>query len=113
MIDVEFAAQAWQMREGLVETGTAGVLRKMAKAGEDVAKPLRQGFDFWTSAEWWLRLDEGRGGSLLPAAGLDRDWLAKKCGASDSPAFMKSAAEMVETVRKAYDRVTQKLAGKI
>lgn len=109
LIDVEFAAQAWQMRQGLVETETAGVLKKMIKTEPKVAKDLQQGLAFWSSAEWWLRLEEGRGGSLLPPAGPDRDWLARKCGESDATAFMRKAGEISRQTRRAYDEVTGKL----
>jgi len=109
LIDVEFAAQAWQMRQGLVETETAGVLKKMIQTEPKVAKDLQQGLAFWSSAEWWLRLEEGRGGSLLPPAGPDRDWLARKCGESDATAFMRKAGEISRQTRRAYDEVTGKL----
>ena len=109
LIDVEFAAQAWQMRQGLVETETAGVLKKMIKTEPKVAKGLQQGLAFWSSAEWWLRLEEGRGGSLLPPAGPDRDWLARKCGESDATAFMRKAGEISRQTRRAYEEVTGKL----
>ena len=112
LIDVEFAAQAWQMRQGLVETETAGVLKKMIKTEPKVAKDLQQGLAFWSSAEWWLRLEEGRGGSLLPPAGPDRDWLARKCGESDATAFMRKAGEISRETRKAYEEVMAGLGGK-
>ena len=109
LIDVEFAAQAWQMRQGLVETETAGVLKKMVQTEPKVAKDLQKGLAFWSSAEWWLRLEEGRGGSLLPPAGADRDWLARKCGEPDATAFMRKAGEISRQTRWAYDEVTGKL----
>jgi glutamate-ammonia-ligase adenylyltransferase len=109
LIDVEFAAQAWQMRQGLVETETAGVLKKMIQTEPKVAKDLQQALAFWSSAEWWLRLEEGRGGSLLPPAGPDRDWLARKCGESDATAFMRKAGEISRQTRRAYEEVTGKL----
>ena len=109
LIDVEFAAQAWQMRQGLVEAETAGVLKKMIKTKPKVAKDLQKGLAFWSSAEWWLRLEEGRGGSLLPPAGPDRDWLARKCGESDATAFMRKAGEISRQTRRAYEEVTGKL----
>jgi len=112
LIDVEFAAQAWQMRQGLVETVTGEVLKKIAKAEKAAAQALQTGRKFWSTAEWWLRLDEGRGGSLLPKPGLDRDWLAKKCGAADGTALMKAESEMAREVRGAYDQITGKLLAK-
>jgi len=112
LIDVEFAAQAWQMRQGLVEPETGEVLKKMAKTDRTVAQALQAGLKFWSMVEWWLRLDEGRGGSLLPKSGLDREWLAKKCGAPDGPALLKAGSEMAGEVRGAYDQVTEKLAAK-
>jgi len=112
LIDVEFAAQAWQMRQGLVVTETGEVLKKMAKMEKTVAQALQAGLNFWSTVEWWLRLDEGRGGSLLPKTGLDREWLAKKCGAPDGPALMKAGSEMAREVRGAYDQITGKLAVK-
>ena len=56
--------------------------------------------------------DEGRGGSLLPKPGLDREWLAKKCGAADGTALMKAGSEMAREVRGAYDQITGKLLAK-
>ena len=109
LIDVEFAAQAWQMRQGLVETVTGEVLKKMAKTEKAAAQALQTGLKNWSTAEWWLRLDEGRGGSLLPKPGLDREWLAKKCGAADGKALMKAGSEMAREVRGAYDQMTGKL----
>jgi len=112
LIDVEFAAQAWQMRQGLVETKTVGALKKMAKAEPVPANVLLEGLNFWSQAEWWLRLDEGRGGSLLPKPGLDRDWLSRNCGAADSTIFMQEGSEMARRVRAAYDKVTGELLAK-
>ena len=112
LIDVEFAAQAWQMRQGLVETVTGEVLKKMAKTEKAAAQALQTGLKNWSTAEWWLRLDEGRGGSLLPKPGLDREWLAKKCGAADGTALMKAGSEMAREVRGAYDQITGKLLAK-
>ena len=110
LIDVEFAAQAWQMRLGVVETETAGVLKKMTQTEPGAAQDLQQGLAFWSAAEWWLRLDEGRGGSLLPKAGPDRDWLAKKCGFADEQKLMSQAGETARKVRGAFERVTGKLS---
>ena len=105
LIDVEFAAQAWQMRQGLVETETSGVLKKMVKGDPEAARALQAGLAFWSSAEWWLRLDEGRGGSLLPKPGPDREWLAKICGEPDASSLMRKAAEISRENRKAYEEV--------
>ena len=109
LIDVEFAAQAWQMRQGLVETETAEVLKKMAKTERGAAADLQQGLNFFSTAEWWLRMDEGRGGSLLPKPGPVRQWLAGKCGFPDEASFMGAAGELARVVRKAYDGVTGRL----
>ena len=112
LIDVEFAAQAWQMRQGLVETETAGVLKKMVNVGPEAARALQVGLAFWSSAEWWLRLDEGRGGSLLPKPGADREWLAKICGEPDASSLMRKAAEISRETRKAYEEVLARLLQK-
>jgi len=104
LIDVEFAAQAWQMRQGLVETNTGKVLRKMAKAEPEAAGALQEGLQFYSRAEWWLRMDEGRGGSLLPKAGPDREWLAKACGFADGAALMRQAEQTAAEVRKAFEK---------
>jgi len=112
LMDVEFAAQAWQMRQGLVETETAGVLKKMFKGEPEAARALQTGLAFWSSAEWWLRLDEGRGGSLLPKPGADRDWLAKRCGEADAASFLRKAAEISRETRKAYEEVLARLLQK-
>ena len=110
LIDVEFAAQAWQMRAGCVETETGAVLKKMAKGDRPAAQALETGLKFWSEAEWWLRLDEGRGGSLLPPPGPDRDWLARQCRESGAVAFMGKAEKISRETRWAYDEVTGKLA---
>ena len=94
-----------------VETETDGVLKKMAKTEPGAAGIFRQGLEFWTTAEWWLRLDEGRGGSLLPKTGPDREWLAKKCGCSDGQGLLQQAGETAKDVRGAYELITGKLAG--
>ena len=109
LIDVEFAAQAWQMRQGWVETETTGVLKTMAKGDRANAQKLQAGLKFWSSAEWWLRMDEGRGGSLLPKAGPDREWLAKQCGETDEVSLIRKAEETARTVRQAYEEVTGRL----
>lgn len=105
LIDVEFAAQAWQMREGMVEARTGKVLEAMAGKFPKEAKVLREGLAFWSAAEWWLRLDEGRGGSLLPKSGADLDWLSQRCGAGTGAEFMKEAEKMRLRVRAAYESV--------
>ena len=112
LIDVEFAVQEWQMRQGLVETETGGVLKKMAKTEPKAVKSLQAGLTFWSSAEWWLRLDEGRGGSLLPKPGPDREWLAKICGEPDASSLMRKAAEISRENRKAYEEVLARLLQK-
>jgi glutamate-ammonia-ligase adenylyltransferase len=109
LIDVEFGAQAWQMRAGCVETETGAVLKKMAKENRSVAQTLETGLKFWSEAEWWLRLDEGRGGSLWPASGPDRDWLARRCGESDAGAWMQKAGEIARQTRRAFEEVTGQL----
>ena len=109
LIDVEFAAQAWQMRQGLVETETAVVLGAMAKGDRGNAQVLQEGLKFWSSTEWWLRQDEGRGGSLLPAPGPDRDWLARQCGESNTKAWMQKAGEIARATRQAFEEVTGRL----
>lgn len=106
LIDVEFAAQAWQMRQGWVETETDGVLKKMAKAEPAPAEVLRKGLKFWSQAEWWLRMDEGRGGSLWPKPGADLERLAKTCGQADGAALMRQADETASETRKAFATVT-------
>ena len=105
LIDVEFAAQAWQMREGYVETNTAKVLQKMAKKLPKEAGLLEEGLRFWSAAEWWMRLDEGRGGALLPENGEDLDWLAKKCGNGCGEQWMETATRVRAQVRGAYDKI--------
>jgi glutamine synthetase adenylyltransferase len=112
LIDVEFAAQAWQMRQGLVETETSGVLKKMVKGEPEAARALQAGLAFWSLAEWWLRLDEGRGGSLLPKPGTDREWLAKRFGEADAATFLRKAAEISRETRKAYEAVLARLLQK-
>jgi len=109
LIDVEFAAQAWQMRAGCVETETGSVLKKMAKEDRSAAQVLETGLKFWSEAEWWLRLDEGRGGSLWPSPGPHRDWLARRCGESDAGAWMQKAGEIARETRRAFEEVTEKL----
>lgn len=109
LIDVEFAAQAWQMRQGVVETETPRVLEAMAKTDRGDAAVLREGLGFWSTVEWWLRLDEGRGGSLLPKDGADREWLAKSCGEKDAASLMQRAEATAGKVRQAYERVTGRL----
>ena len=95
-----------------METETGGVLKKMAKTEPKAVKSLQAGLTFWSSAEWWLRLDEGRGGSLLPKPGPDREWLAKICGEPDASSLMRKAAEISRETRKAYEEVLARLLQK-
>ena len=105
LIDIEFAAQAWQMRKGLVEPNTGKVLKAMGKEFPKEGKVLEEGLKFWSAAEWWLRLDEGRGGSVLPEPGPDLDWLARRCGEKSGDELMNEAAKTSQEVRKAYHEV--------
>jgi len=109
LIDVEFAAQGWQMRQGLVETETGKVLNHMAKTEKEAAQILQEGLKFWSTAEWWLRLDEGRGGSLLPKTGSDLDGLARKCGFTDRRSWDEAVMRTFTRTRQAYEQVTQDL----
>lgn len=111
LIDVEFAAQAWQMREGFVEPNTEKVLSKMGEKLPEEAGILSEGLRFWSSAEWWIRLDEGRGGALLPERGVDLDWLARKCGVAGGE-WMETAAKMRKKIRSAYVQVLQWVGSK-
>ena len=105
LIDVEFAAQGWQMRQGLRECRTDEVLRKMKKSAPAEAQILRQGLEFWSRIEWWIRLSEGRAGSIIPAAGRDGEWLARKCGETDGASFRRKVHDTFESVRQAYEGV--------
>ena len=105
LIDIEFAAQAWQMRGGRVETSTEKVLQAMKKEFPHEAETLLRGLEFWSQAEWWLRLDEGKGGAPLPGPGVHLDWLAKKCGSAEGEAWMKKAAEIFSQVHRAYGKI--------
>ncbi|NDC80534.1 MAG: hypothetical protein EB090_04595, partial [Verrucomicrobia bacterium] len=105
LIDVEFAAQAWQMREGWVETNTERVLLKMTQKMPQEAEILLDGLRFWSAAEWWMRLDQGRGEALLPGKGVDLDWLAKKCGNGRGETWMETANRVRAKIRDAYDKI--------
>jgi glutamate-ammonia-ligase adenylyltransferase len=109
LIDVEFAAQAWQMRKGLVETDTAEVLQAMARTEKAAAQALQAGLIFWSTAEWWLRLDEGRGGSLLPKPGPDLDWLARQCGFMERRSWDEAVRRTLVRTQQAYEQVTGNL----
>ena len=67
---------------------------------------LREGLKFWSQAEWWLRMDEGRGGSLLPKPGTDLERLARACGETDGASLMRKAEQTAGEVRKAFEKVT-------
>ncbi|MDI9397539.1 MAG: hypothetical protein QM531_07060 [Candidatus Pacebacteria bacterium] len=105
LIDVEFAAQAWQMRHGLRECRTDEVLRAMAKEFPEASAVLSEGLEFWTKVEWWVRLSEGRGGSCLPQAGLNLEWLAQVMGELDGKSFMEKVRKVYARVREAYEIV--------
>ena len=105
LVDVEFAAQGWQMRQGLPECRTGDILRKMKKSAPAEAQILRQGLDFWSKIEWWIRLGEGRGESMLPQAGRDLEWLARKCGERNGAKLMERVRGTFDSVRGAYEAV--------
>ena len=105
LIDVEFAAQAWQMREGFVEPNTERVLQAMSQKMPQEAGVLLEGLKFWSAAEWWMRMDEGRGGALLPEKGVDLNWLARKGGFAQGEEWLEEAEKMRKRVRTAYEKV--------
>ena len=105
LIDVEFAAQAWQMRHGLRECRTDEVLRAMAKEFPEASAVLSEGLEFWTKVEWWVRLSEGHGGSCLPQAGRNLEWLAQVMGELDGKSFMEKVRKVYARVREAYEIV--------
>jgi [glutamine synthetase] adenylyltransferase / [glutamine synthetase]-adenylyl-L-tyrosine phosphorylase len=105
LMDVEFAAQAWQMRHGLRECRTDEVLRAMAKEFPEASGVLSEGLEFWTKVEWWVRLSEGRGGSCLPQAGRNLEWLAQVMGELDGKSFMEKVRKVYSRVREAYEIV--------
>ncbi len=105
LMDVEFAAQAWQMRHGLKECRTDEVLRAMAKEFPEASAGLNEGLEFWTKVEWWVRLSEGRGGSCLPQAGRNLEWLAQVMGELDGKSFMEKVRQVYARVREAYEIV--------
>ena len=53
LLDVEFAAQAWQMREGFRESRTGLVLQTMSKTLPREAGVLTDGLNFWSRVGWW------------------------------------------------------------
>lgn len=105
LIDIEFAAQAWQMRKGLVETSTEKVLQAMKQDFPREAESLLQGLEFWSQAEWWVRLDEGRGGVPLPGVGVNLEWLAKRCGGRNGQEWMEKVAKVFCDVHRAYGKI--------
>jgi glutamine synthetase adenylyltransferase len=108
-MDIEFAAQAWQMKKGFIEPRTGRVLLAMEKEYPEEAGTLMRGLGFLTQAEWWLRMDQGRGTSLLPGPGPDRAWLAKICGLPSEEEFVKKVAREREGIRVAYEKVLSRL----
>ena len=105
LMDVEFAAQAWQMRHGLRECRTDEIIRAMAKELPEASGVLSEGLEFWGKVEWWVRLSEGRGGSCLPQAGRNLEWLAQIVGEPDGKALMEKVRKMYARVREAYEIV--------
>jgi len=105
LLDVEFAAQAWQMREGFRECRTGQVLQAMKKTLPKEAGVLIDGLNFWSKAEWWIRLGEGRSSSLLPKAGRDLEWLAVRCEEVGGGELMKRVQETFKQVHAAYEKV--------
>ena len=105
LLDVEFAAQAWQMREGLRECRTGKVLQAMKRSLPKEAVVLIDGLNFWSKTEWWIRLGEGRSSSLLPKAGRDLEWLAVRCGEVGGEELMKRVQETFKQVHAAYEKV--------
>ena len=109
LMDIEFAAQAWQMKKGFIEPRTGKVLLAMEKEYPEEAGILMRGLGFLTQVEWWLRMDEGRGASLLPGPGPDRAWLAKICGLPSEEEFVKKVAQERDGIRVAYEKVLSRL----
>jgi len=109
LMDIEFAAQAWQMKNGFVEPRTSRVLLAMGKDHSEEAETLMRGWCFLSRVEWWLRMDEGRGTSLLPGPGPDREWLAKICGLPSEEEFVKKVAWECEGIRVAYEKTLSRL----
>ena len=107
LVDVEFAAQGWQMKQGMRESQTQAVLQAMRKRYPVEAEVLIQGLDFWSQIEWWIRLGEGRGGSLLPARGRDLEWLAARCGERSGKELMDRVRATFAMVRVAYEKVLE------
>jgi glutamate-ammonia-ligase adenylyltransferase len=109
LMDIEFAAQAWQMKNGFVEPRTSRVLLAMGKDHSEEAETLMRGWCFLSRVEWWLRMDEGRGTSLLLGPGPDRAWLAKICGLPSEEEFVKKVAWECEGIRVAYEKILSRL----
>ncbi|NBY66182.1 MAG: hypothetical protein EBQ51_03795 [Verrucomicrobia bacterium] len=107
LLDVEFAAQAWQMREGFRESRTGLVLQTMSKTLPREAGVLTDGLNFWSRVEWWIRLGEGRSSSLLPKEGRDLEWLAARCGEVGGKDLMRRVRETFKHVHAAYEKVVR------
>jgi len=105
LLDVEFAAQAWQMREGFRDCRTGEVLQAMKKDFPKEAGVLIDGLNLWSKTEWWIRLGEGRSTSLLLKAGRDLEWLAIRCGEVGGEELMKRVQETFKQVHAAYEKV--------
>jgi len=105
LLDVEFAAQAWQMREGFRECRTGLVLQAMKKTLPKEAGVLIDGLNFWSKTEWWIRLGEARSSSLLPKEGRDLEWLAVRCEEAGGEELMKRVQETFKRVHAAYEKV--------
>jgi glutamine synthetase adenylyltransferase len=77
----------------------------MAKELPEASGVLSEGLEFWGQVEWWVRLSEGRGGSCLPQAGQNLEWLAQIVGEQDGKALMEKVRKMYARVREAYEIV--------
>ncbi len=111
IMDVEFAAQAWQARKGLAEPATRGVLEAMAAEGAEEAAPLREGYEFLRRLESVIRRFDASARTAIPKDPAAREELARRAAFPNAAAMLEDLAAVKASVRAGYEKVLARLAG--
>jgi len=107
LIEVEFLAQALQMRAGLWNPRTLGALEELAANGllrQEEAATVKQSYEYLRAIESVLRRWENKSVSTLPASEMEQRKLASRVGADTVESFGRQYRAARESIHEIYSR---------
>lgn len=109
VMDIEFAAQCWQLRRGRAETRLRAALSMMGEEFPDEAGAMRDAYVALRHLESVHRRFEFQSSACLPASPEARQGLARRAGYESGEAMMARVGQLRERARASFDAVMRRL----